>query len=202
MESPIKVITPYLTDEAVNYLNDCNIQLAHNNFIKDTIYSSYGDEENIIIFPTKVMKERYKRDLAFYMGDLLRRVNLDLLPSDYDIRCQYSDVLPLLLEYIFLRDTGKGEEFSSRHLHDLNLNAKHYVKMFERFDKYKDILNKDSFLRNTLVYLVPLSSMDATLQIGDDIANDKVALRELINDLFENVDNNREIVMKERNIDT
>ena len=116
------VIGTYLPLEAVKYLNDSEIEINWNLFTKDTIYSGVGEERNVIIFPTKKLKEDYKRDLLYFMGDLLRRLNLDYVPDEFDIRCQYSDVLPLLLEYLYLRDVGKVDRFSTKHLDDLALN--------------------------------------------------------------------------------
>ena len=58
------------------------------------------------------------------------------------------------------------------------------------------------FLLNTLSFLVPLSSMDATLQIRDKYEKDKDALIELIYELIENENHNREEIMKSKDIDT
>lgn len=202
MEKTPEIITPYLPRNAQEYLDKSEIEIAWNLFTKDTIYSGYGETKNTIIFPTRTMQEEYRRDLIYFMGDLLRRINLDYLPDEFDIRCQYSDVLPLLLEYLFLRDSGKKERFSDKHLKDLALNAKEYVKIYDNFNNFKQVSDEKRFLRNTLLFLVPLSSMDATLQITDDIANDKESLRALIKELIENPNHNREEVMKKRNIDT
>ena len=61
-----EVITPYLTDEEIEYLDKCNIQFGYNRFIRETIYSGYGEKDNIIIFPKKIMRESYKRELIYY----------------------------------------------------------------------------------------------------------------------------------------
>ena len=148
------------------------------------------------------MKEEYKRDLVYFIGDLLRRLSLDYIPDEFDIRCQYSDVLPLLMEYLFLRDCGKEKRFSDKHLQDLKLNANQYIKIYEKFENNKEFSNEQIFLRNSLLYLVPLSSMDATLQISDEIINDKESLKQLIKELIENENHNREDVLNKRNINT
>lgn len=202
LENAPALLVPYLTDDIIRYLDKLEINIAWNFFIKDTVYSGVGEEKNVIIFPNKTVQEEYKRDLIYFIGDLLRRLNLDYMPNEQDIRCQYSDVLPLLLEYLYLRECDQEERFSDKHLSDLNLNAKHYIRLYEIFKKYNKLLSEDTFLRNTLLYLVPLSSFDATLQISDEIANDKEALRSLISELIENPNHDREEVIAKRNIDT
>ena len=192
----------YLPESVIDYLKNTQIDVSWNLFIKDTIYSGYGEARNAIIFPTKQIKEDYKRDYVYFIGDLLRRLSLDYIPDEFDIRCQYSDVLPLLMEYLFLRDCGKENRFSDRHLQDLKLNANEYIKIYERFENNKESSNEQLFLRNSLLYLVPLSSMDATLQISDDLVNDKESLKQLIKELIENETHNREDVLNKRNINT
>ena len=202
LEDVSSVIGRYLPVESFKYLQDADIQIAWNLFTRDTVYSGYGEERNIIFFPSKKLKEDYKRDLVYFMGDLLRRINLDYIPDEFDIRCQYSDVLPLLLEYLYLRDTGKENAFAPRHLDDLALNAEHYTGIYEAYNARPDIFDESYYLRNSLLYLVPLSSMDATLQITDEIAKDNNAVRSVIKELIENPNHNREEVMNRRNIGT
>lgn len=201
LENSANVIEPYLSRENLKYLDEKEIEIACNPFIRETIYSGLGEDKNVIIYPSRKIKEEYKRELIYFIGDLLRRKSLDKLPEEFDIKCQYSDVLPLLLEYLFLRDTGKEERFSAKHLGDLNLNAPEYIKIFDRFNKYEGLYDKGKFLRNTLLYLVPLSSMDATLQIVDNIT-DEDDLKKLIDELISNENHNREDILKDRNIET
>lgn len=202
LEDVASVITPYLSHEHVEYLNDADIEILWNRHIKDTIYSGVGEETNAIFFPTREMKEEYKRDLLYFMGDLLRRISLDYIPNEFDISCQYSDVIPLLIEYLYLKEIGKEDRFSPKHLDDLSLDAEEYIKRYDRFNKKQLPSKEEAFLRDSLLYLVPLSSMDATLQIGDEIAQDKDALKAILKELIENPDHNREEVMKKRNIET
>jgi hypothetical protein len=200
-KSPL-VITPYISRENALYLDKQEIEIACDSFIRETIYSGLGEERNIIFFKSRKLREEYKRELIYFIGDLLRRKSLDYLPEEFDIKCQYSDVVPLIIEYLFLRDTGHAERFSSKHLSDLSLNAPEYMKIYERYNKYEGLFNKEDFLRNTLLYLVPLSSMDATLQIIDELGNDKDELKKLLNELINNESHNREAILKDRNIET
>ena len=202
LENSINYVIPYLSKDNINYINKCDVKIYYNKFIKDTLYSGVGEEENVIFFKTKDMKEEYKIDLLYFIGDLLRRKSLDYMPDEYDIKCQYSDTLPLLIEYLYLKEVNKEDRFSLRNLSDLQLNAFDYKKLYERFQKYPYIYSEDNMLRNTLLFLVPLSSMDATLQIIDKYYNNKDELIKLINELVENPNHNREEAMQKRDIET
>ena len=202
LENSLDLVMPYLSKDSIKYVNDCDIKIYWNRFIKDTIYSGVDEEENVIFFKTKEMKEEYKIDLLYFVGDLLRRKSLDYMPDEYDIMCQYSDLLPLLIEYLYLKEKDEVNKFSEKNLSDLRMNAKEYKKIYEKFQKYPYIYSEDNMLRNTLLFLVPLSSMDATLQIADKFGDDKDELRKLIQELVENKNHNREEIMRDRNIDT
>ena len=197
-----KDILKYLDKDYVIYINHCNIGVYWNRYIKDTEYSGVGEEYNSIFFPTKKMIEEYKLDLMFFIGDLLRRRKMDYIPDQYDVRCQYSDVLPLLMEYLYLKENNKEEIFSTKIIADLRLDAPHYQKIYNKHQKHPSIYPDDYLLRNTLLYLVPLSSMDATLQLIDKYKDDKDEIRYLIYELVQNESHNREEIMAERNIDT
>ncbi len=196
-----KMVDPYFSKDMQDYLNECHIRLGYNNFIRNTIYSGTDDKENIIIFPTKKPKEEYKRELLYFVGDLLRRKNMDLVPSEFDLKCQYSDLLPLLVEYLYMKEDNKEDSFSSKHISDLTLNAKEYIKIFEDFNSDFRTIPEGSFLWNTLLFLVPLSSLEALLQIIE-LGYDKEEIKKLIEELYENKNNNREEIMLERNIDS
>lgn len=200
LENAPSVIAPYLSSDSITYLDSLDIELAYNRLIRETCYSGPGEKSNIIYFPTKNMKEEYKRELIFFMGDLLRRKNFDRYPDVFDIKCQYSNVLPLLIEYLYLRDTGKEDRFSPKYLQDLKISAleflKRYRKNINRPEKEEQLLN------DTLLILIALSSMDATLQIKDKFASDKDSLIQLIDELVVNERHDREEIIKRRDIDT
>ena len=82
------------------------------------------------------------------------------------------------------------------------MDAPHYQKIYNKHQKHPSIYPDDYLLRNTLLYLVPLSSMDATLQLIDKYKDDKDEIRYLIYELVQNESHNREEIMAERNIDT
>jgi hypothetical protein len=201
MDAPKKIFT-YLSKDTINYINDCDIKVFWDKNAPGTVYSGEGEKENIIFFKTRQMREEYKTDFIYFIGDLLRRKNLDYMQDEHDIMCQYSDLLPLLIEYLFLREEGKEEEFSDRNLSDLRLNAKHYHRTYERRKKYPFLVSEETLLNETLLYLVPLSSLDATYQIIDKIGDNKDELRLFIYKLIENSNHNREEIVSERDINT
>lgn len=202
LNSAIDTVKPYLSIDTINYLMECDIQVSGKLFAKETIFSGYGEENNIIIFPSRTMKEEYKRELMYFIGELLKRKNPDLIPSKFDIKCQYSDMLPLLVEYLYMKETGNEDKYSDKHLNDLALNAKEYVKIYEGYKNGSLNMSEDNFLMNSLLYLVPLSSLDATLQVIDLFKDDKDKMVELLSLLIENANNNREEIMTDKNIST
>ena len=200
LEHAPNVIESYLTKDIVDYLNGIDIEMYWDRTIRETTYSGYEEEKTIIAFPTKEMREEYRRDLMYFMGDLLRRKNLDKVPNNMEIICQYSSVLPLLIEYLFLKESGKEDRFSPKNLRDLKISATEYLKRYKR--KIDKPSKEDELLDDTLVILIALSSMDATLQIRDMFANDKDGLIKLIDELYVNENHNREEIMRRRDIDT
>ena len=197
-----RTIFPYLSKDSINYINNCDVQVRWNNGIPGTIYSGVGEDDNVIFFKTRQMREEYKTDLIYFIGDLLRRKNLDYMQDEHDIMCQYSDLLPLLIEYLYLREEGKEEVFSDRNLSDLRINAKEYHRIYEKRKRFPFLVSEKALLNNTLLYLVPLSSMDATLQIIDKIGDNKDELRLFIQQLIDNPNHNREEIVNEKNINT
>ena len=201
IEAP-KLVHPYLSEDITKYIDDCDIKIHWSGKISGTIYSSLGSDENIIFFKTKQMREEYKIDLLYYIGDLLNRKNLDIMHGNHDLSCQFSVVLPLLIEYLFLKEEENTDVFSDRNLSDLRIGAKGYHRMYEIHKRLPFLYSEENLLDKTLLNLVPLSSMDATLQIIDKYGNDKEELKRLIKELVDNEERNREYVMNERNINT
>ena len=197
-----KKIFQYLSKDSINYFNECDVKMCWNGKIAGTIYNSADEEENVIFFRTKQMREEYKTDLIYYIGDLLGRKNNDIIQNQYDISCQYRSLLPLLIEYLYLKEDNREETFSDRNISDLRMNAKEYHKLYNRFKKFPFWFSEEKLLNNTLLYLIPLSSLDATYQIIDKYGNDKDKIRYLIQKLIDNENHNREEIMNDENINT
>lgn len=202
LESALGAILRYLSEDSIRYIDNQEMVISYNPFITQTVYNGYGDDKNIIIFPSKKMKEEFKRELVYYAGDLLRRKSFDHMASISSTSGQYSGVIPLLLEYLYLRDSGKEDRFSDKHLTDLKMNAKLYKRIYEEYKKNEKKEDIEEFLSNSLLHLIPLSSFDATLQIKDTVAQDEKEVRRLIDELIRNENNNREEILRERDIDT
>lgn len=198
-----KVIFTYLSKDMIKYINECDIKLCWNKRIKETVYGNSGTgEENYIFFPTKEIKSEYKTDLIYYIGDLLNQKHCDYMNNEYDILCQYEMALPLLLEYLYLKEENKEKKFYERNLSDLRSNANIYKKIYNKQHFLPMLYSEDYLLKDTLLNLIPLSSMDATLQIIDKYKDDKNSFMKLILDLYQNVNHNREEIISELNINT
>lgn len=196
-----KLILDYLYKDYIIYLNNCNVKCFYDKRSKDVAYN-IEEGNNVIFFPTKDMKEEYKSDLIYYIGDLLNNRRLDYMTDEYDIRCQYGDLIPLLVQYLFFKESGKEDRFTSKNFEDLKSNVPIYKKVHDRSIKYPKIYTRDILLRHTLLNLVPLSSMDAALQIIDKYGNDKNEMRYLLGQLIINEHHNREEVVNEIGINT
>ena len=201
IETP-KLIYPYLSEDTIKYIDDCDVKLHWNGKLPGTVYSGLGSDENVIMFRTRQMQEEYKIDLMYYLGDLLNRKNLDTMHGNHDTASQYSILLPLLIEYLFLKETEQTEVFSDRNLPDLRKEAKGFHRMYEIHKRFPFCYTEENILDRSLFSLIQLSSMDATLQIIDKYGNDKEELRRLIQELVDNIDSNREYIMNDRNIST
>lgn len=197
-----KLVIDYLDKTNISYLNSCNINYYWNRKSKDIVYGDDEDDSKSIFFPTKIMKEEYKAELMYFIGDILRRKSPDYMNDEYDICCQYTDTIPLLIEYLYFKETNNSERFITKNFDDLKINAPIFNKIHDRAFKYPVIYTEDVLLRNTLLNLVPLSSMDAVLQIVDKYGQDKDKLRKILFNLIENVNHNREEVINDININT
>ena len=223
--SPEK-IEIYLPDTAIKILENKPIQIVKSPFVvKETsILPRSEDEEATIFFPTYKAIEEYKRELVFFLGTVLSIKSPDELPKNYNIPCEYSDLLALLFEYLYLKETNDLDNFSLKHLNELIYNAKHYVPFYETYykrinkdkeleffvnmnEKERKVINEHankrekSFLKSTLDSLVALSSMDAVLQITDKYS-DVETIKNIIEELLENRNNNRQEIINNMGIES
>ena len=203
MEEAPNLLNEYLPKNVIDFLNKQEISICYNPFAKTT--STIGADlsgDPTIIYPSKKIREEYKRELIYFIGDILRTINLDLLPDKFDLKCQYASVIPILLEYLYLKESGNLESCSLKYLSELRDNAIDYIRLYEKFKKHENIYDTGTFLMASLTYLVPFASMDATLQITDKYIDDKEKIKELLGELIENKENNREKIILKNNIDT
>ena len=220
-----EILDFYLPKSAIDYIVNYPIHIVKSPIIPKNM-SSFPNEKNpnaTIFFKGLSFKEEHKRDLIFFLGCVLSNINPDELPKDNDLPCEYGDILPLVLEYLYLKETNEEDKFLLKHLDSLKYNAIRYSKTYEAYHKYlvnnksnelnyytkeeqekidynNDRYEKD-FLSNTLTMLIPYSSIDGTLQILDKLKT-KDDFKMFINMLYENKNNNRQEVLKEFDIDS
>lgn len=211
----------YLPDKALEILSDTPIVLAKTIFAKEPITFMPNDKKESpeIYFPKYRMIEEHKNDVIFFLGRILASYSPDEMPKYFNIPCEYHDVIPILLTYLFSKENGKEDTFSSKFLNELAYNARSYVKTYDDYqnyltakqannmfgtsnslDKYEES-NKNAILLKTLTHLVPLSSMDATLQLVDEI-KEPTEYKEILEKLILNPNHNREKIIESMGIDS
>lgn len=208
------ILDLYLPEEAIDYLVNYPIHIVKSPIILRNLSTLPNNIEKnaTLYFKGFNFKEEYKRELVFFLGTVLSMINPDKLPDKYDFPCEYGDIFSLLLEYIYLKENNKENEFSLKHINEIKYNGKKYVNSYDAYQRYllsdkcrdfyyasekeeykrKQIYeeNEKQFLSSTLNTIVPLSSFDGVLQIIDKIKN-RDELKKLIKLLYENKNNDR-----------
>ncbi|MBR1386311.1 MAG: hypothetical protein IJ568_05735 [Bacilli bacterium] len=220
----IKEIDFYIPFEFKKNMKNNKIRVvrAPSLFNRNTIISTPTEENEdpTIIFPSRSAKEEYKKELVYFIGVLLREVNCDNMPDLYSIPSEYQDVLPLILEYLYLKNNNLENVFSHQKIHELYASSGLYVKAFNDYKKIQELcynsrylprknyeiiseLEKDSlkkFEDVTLEYLIPLSSLDVSLQLIDNY--NSIDFKKLIKDLYNNYDKDRKEYINDLGIDS
>lgn len=223
VEKTIDIISLYLPEKAIDYLKGDEICIKKNPFRKYTFISipENKSEKRLIRFPSLSAKEEYKRELAFYLGTILSYYKNDK-EDIYEVSGEYDNVLPYLLDYLYLKEANICDIFSLKHID----NIKNYTKYYKAYnDEYNNFYDMTSELKNdfslkgynkylkdcekkdkelakfTIDNLNMLSSLDAVLQLIDkNISKDE--LKTIISKLMLNEDDNRKYVLNDVNIDT
>ena len=215
----------YLPDSAIDFIKNHPVEICKTPFIPRSM-SSFPTQKNpkpVICFKGVNFKEEFKREFIFFLGCLLSEVNPDELPKSKDLPCEYGDLLPLLLEHLYLKENGEEERFLPKHLNALKFNADSYQRVYEDHQKHLvsnrskelDIMSyktlsqieenqareEKEFLTNTLKLLVPFSSVDGALQIIDKLKTED-EIKDFIKVLYENKNNNRQEIMKDYDIES
>ncbi len=219
------VLDIYLPKEAIDYIVNHPIHISKSPFLPRNMSSFPTEKEPnaSIYFKNTSFREEHKRELNFFLGCVLSNIYSDELPKKDDLPCEYGDILPLLLEYLYLKEINEEDRFVLKHLNTLKSSANSYQKVYETHqinlvtskkhelefltsEKLREIEedknNKEmKFLAETFLMLVPFSSLDGLLQIIDKIKT-KEEMKELIKILFENKNNNRQEILKDYNIES
>ena len=198
----------YIPREAIQFIDSNPIKIVKvSPFRRDACFI---DNQNIPTLQVHgIPIKEYEKKYIYLLGKILCNYS----PNTRDkTECEYEDIIPLILEYLYLMELGKESTFKSEHLHDLYRNSKNYIKIYQKY--YEDILKdskkissiadesealrfewqldnkKESFVLETLNYLVKLSSLDVVLDVIDDF-NDELDFKSILKMLIENKNHDR-----------
>lgn len=219
------VLDIYLPESAIDYIVNYPIHIVKSPLVPRnmTQLPTLLERHATIYFKGIYLKEEQKRELSFFLGSVLSMMNPDELPKENNLPCEYGDTLSLLLEYLYLLENNKEDRFVIKHLNELKWNAERYSKIYETYQKHllssrenelsivsEKTLSKiedfnyryeKDFLKSTLDFLVPLSSLDGVLQIIDNTKT-KEGFKNIIELLYNNPDNNRQELLNDYGIDS
>ncbi len=215
----------YLPDSAIDFINKENIIIKKSPLRRYTLTSvpEYKDEKRFIRFPSNKPIKKFEREYAFYLGLLLSSYQIDTQEELLETGKEYDDILPLILEYLYMKDNHMGREFSLRHLNEIKHFSKYYKKIYMDYNHFYDFTNssdtselseqeyenylkmasdKDEEMeRLTMEDITKLSSLEGTLQIIDRNLNNG-QLKRLIHELMINKNENRSFVLYDYGIDS
>lgn len=202
-----EMIRMYLPERAVKYIKEHPISVLVKRLNRGTTTIAPIDMEEdtpYMIVNSSKMREEYKRELIFFLGQLLSRINFDMMHlTDFTIPCQYGSFMSLYMDLLYHRTIGKEDEFSLKYLEELTGNAERYIKIYERYNKNPEIFDINKFMVDTLTFLTPFSSMDAALQAGEKLGDDKEEIKKMLDELIINENHNsREQILLDRGIET
>ena len=216
-------IEPYLTNKTKDILQKHKIIPVSRFKILDNMaissFPMFGDSDSEIMFPSKKAKAEYKRVYAYFLGQVLSNYNLDGENDNFGVPNEYDDVLPLLIEYMYLND----RDFDLKHLEELQYTANQYINAYEKYKKADDLRYAADYLSmndkkyndmqkiiseetermetNTSLCLTKFSSIEGALKLIDRI-NDKEQFKDIIEELTLNQDNSRAKIMVNNNADS
>ena len=113
----INLTSYHLSNNVVDYIRKEKIHIKKSPLRKYTFISIPENENELrlIRFPSLIAKNEYKRELSLFLGYILSYYKCDK-EDFYEISGEFDDVLPFLLDYLYLRDNNKEEKFSLKHL--------------------------------------------------------------------------------------
>ena len=218
-------ISIYLPNSAIDFLNKGEITIKKSPLRLYTLTSvpDFPDEKRFIKFPSNKPIKEFEREYAFYLGLLLAKCHIDTEEELLELGTEFDDLLPLLLDYLHLKENNKEDQFSIKHLNEIKEFSKYYKKIYDGYNdfydftsnaetsslgdkEYKNFLalcaEKDAEMEKlTLEDIVKLSSLEAALQIIDRNYT-KEDFKKLIDVLMSNKDFSRSSVLYENKIDS
>lgn len=214
------LVRMYLPKKAIELLAEEPIIIRKNLFAiyTDTHLPDFDGDTRTISFPSLLPKEEFRRDLMFYIGMILSSYKKD---SENEIQNEYDDVLPFLLDYLYLKEVDREDSFSLKHLNILKKQGKVFNSFFDGYQKLKALKDnpkycslsdeqRDKFVltcierKNELDAItedtVPFfSSLDGALEIID-MAKSKEEIKSIIEQLILNEKENRKAVLEDLGI--
>ncbi len=221
VENTPSYIEKYLPDKAIEIITNTPVVLSKSILIRKplTFLPKDSSEDPVMYFPKSKIIREYQNDVIFFLGRIFASYSPDKMPDDFTIPCEYHDVIPLILNYLYNKENNNESNFSLKYLHELLSNSKSFVKIYDSYQKFIEAKNEDrifgsddriekydnsnmkAILYKTLQSLVPLSSMDASLQIIDRF-NNVDEYKNLLDELISNPEHNREEILKHKGIET
>ena len=225
IESVPEKIEIYLPKETVDFLLEEKVKLYRRPFKKYTDFQIPDplDKRRGVFFPSKKPYKEFARELAFYLGVLFSTYSPNKEADAFSNPREYNDILPLLMEYLYAKETDDVETFIRRHLGFLKSYTKTFIPDYEQYkgfeelmspgrmidlseEEYEDVMkgqeaNEIMIEEATGDTVLELSSFDGVLQLID--RNYSVEdMKELIRTLFENKDNDRSQILRSVDVDS
>lgn len=225
IETTPEKVEMYLPDQAIDFLMSKKIKIYKNPLREYTLVSlpTEADEERKVVFNSLLPYNEFKRELMFYVGMILSDYNHDKEENLYEIPHEYDDLLPLLLEYLYMKKAGKEKDFILKHLNELVRLSKFFDVEYKDYQDFNDFKAKvqlcalngkklenfrnlceekdNDIIKATQNNIVQLSSLEALLGVLETI-NSEEDIKELIKDLMLNKNGSRNEVLMDRGIDS
>lgn len=213
----------YLPEQAIELLGSKRTVILRQPFRRKTISVIPAEPEGVraIVFPRNAPYKENEYEYMYYLGRLLSVVNPDDM-FDFYVPGEYDEVIPLLLEYLYVKEHGDTDQFSINYFNELKKNAKRFMRNYNTiesdaksldyakrnsmlFDPYyaEQVFNKDknNFEQLAAINMRVLASFDALLNIADrNLSVEEI--KELIDKLMTNKTKSRETVIRDMDIDT
>ena len=214
----------YYSDKVKDFLLSKKVKLMKTPFAKYTLTQVPENEieDRFIRFPSLTPKNEFKRELMFYMGMLLSSYRQDK-DNIYEISSEYDDTLPLLMEYLYLKDANEENKFDVKHLYQLKKYQKSFLKFckdYQDFEDFKREVNfasmdekkykkfqelcqekEDEITSFTKDSVIQMSSYEGLLGIIDNVTSES-DIKDLIEKLTLNEKESRASILKEYDIDS
>ena len=213
----------YLPKEAIDVLGISRTVILRQPLRRRTVSVIPADPNGTraIVFPRKAPYKDNEYEYTYYLGKIIANDNPDEM-TDFLVPGEYDELIPLFLEYLYVKEHGDTNAFSINYFNELKKNAKRFMRNYNYIRSSDDTLNygirnglfvdpeyaMDAFDNELIQFeqlaginMRVLSSFDAMLQLADkDLSNEEI--KELIRNLMLNEKKARETVVRDMGIET